>query len=198
MPIDGRLIYDPTRFAPQRHAAQLKLSSDMTPPADSRKSLRFQSIETAQPDAILGLTEAFLSDANPDKMNLTLGVYKDVTGRTPILKCVKEAERRLFDEEDSKNYLLMSGSTEYCGQLGTLVFGDRIDPSRTAILQTPGGTGGLRVAAGFLARPTLAPSSFGFPIPPGPTTARSSRPKAFPWKPITTLPRIEPHSISRR
>ena len=121
------------------------------PSAMTQTPMRFQSIETAQPDAILGLSEAFLADPSPDKMNLTLGVYKDASGNTPILRCVKEAEHRIFEQERSKNYLLMSGSVEYCTHLGELIFGGRIEPSRTAILQTPGGTGGLRVAAAFLA-----------------------------------------------
>ena len=43
----------------------------------------FESLDTAPPDAILGLTEAFKKDPNPDKINLTVGVYKDEHGETP-------------------------------------------------------------------------------------------------------------------
>ena len=59
----------------------------------------FESLEMAPPDAILGLTEAFKSDANPEKINLSVGVYQDPSGKTPILGTVKEAERRLLADE---------------------------------------------------------------------------------------------------
>lgn len=136
----------------------------MTSHTGSSTDLRFGSIQTAQPDAILGLTEAFLADTNPDKMNLTLGVYKDHTGNTPILACVKEAERRIFEDEDSKHYLQMSGSSEYCDHIRELIFGSIVESSRTAILQTPGGTGALRVAAGFLGA-QLSPITMWLPDP---------------------------------
>ena len=53
----------------------------------------FSSMKMAAPDAILGLNAAFNSDENPNKINLGVGVYKDETGITPILECVKQAER---------------------------------------------------------------------------------------------------------
>ncbi|NIP86903.1 MAG: aromatic amino acid aminotransferase, partial [Planctomycetales bacterium] len=43
----------------------------------------FEQLQPAKPDAILGLTEAFKKDARPEKINLTVGVYKDVQGQTP-------------------------------------------------------------------------------------------------------------------
>ncbi|MGB7347962.1 MAG: aromatic amino acid aminotransferase, partial [Pirellulaceae bacterium] len=56
---------------------------------------RFSTLSVAPPDSILGLTEAYLADTNPDKMNLSVGVYKDASGQTPVLRCVKEAEAKL-------------------------------------------------------------------------------------------------------
>ncbi len=55
----------------------------------------FETIEAAPKDAILGLTEAFKADPRGEKINLSVGVYQDESGKTPILECVKEAERRL-------------------------------------------------------------------------------------------------------
>ena len=141
---------------PERLSCHLLPLSVMTESASSPKTSRFETITTAPPDAILGLTEAFLADTSPNKMNLSVGVYKDATGKTPILKCVKEAERQLVQGEVTKGYLPISGVPEYCSQVGDLIFGDTIDRSRLATLQTPGGTGGLRIAAGFLAS-QLAP-----------------------------------------
>ncbi len=62
----------------------------------------FETIKTAPADPILGLTEAFNQDPNPDKINLAVGVYKDGSGRTPVLSTVKEAERRLLQKRDEQ------------------------------------------------------------------------------------------------
>ncbi|MEO1614317.1 MAG: amino acid aminotransferase [Planctomycetota bacterium] len=111
---------------------------------------RFSVVPTAPPDAILGLTEAFQADSNPDKMNLTVGVYKDESGQTPILASVKLAEQQLLEEEATKGYLPIDGPPEYRAQVRELVFGDVVAADRIAILQSPGGTGALRVAADFM------------------------------------------------
>ncbi len=111
---------------------------------------RLSSIPTAPPDAILGLTEAYLSDPNPHKMNLSVGVYKDASGQTPVLRCVKEAERKLVDNEATKGYLAIDGLPDYRVHVRSLVFDGSVDAQRIAVVQTPGGTGALRVAADFL------------------------------------------------
>ncbi len=116
----------------------------------SQAGHRLSTISTAPPDAILGLTEAFLADPNPNKMNLSVGVYKDASGTTPILRCVKEAEKRLVESETSKGYLGIDGSPDYRVHVRSLVFNGAIEAERMAILQSPGGTGALRVAADFL------------------------------------------------
>ncbi|MEM9364492.1 MAG: amino acid aminotransferase [Planctomycetota bacterium] len=116
-----------------------------------QRSSRFESVQPAPPDAILGLTEAFKADPRKDKLNLTVGVYQDETGTTPILDCVKEAEKRLVESETTKGYLGIDGLPEYQTAVRELVFGDQINADRIATLQTPGGTGAVRVAAEFLA-----------------------------------------------
>lgn len=118
--------------------------------ATSNHSLRFSSIPIAPPDPILGLTDAFAADANPDKMNLSVGVYKDASGQTPVLRSVKEAERRLVETEKTKGYLPIEGHADYRRHVRSLVFGDAVDADRIAVLQTPGGTGALRQAAAFM------------------------------------------------
>ncbi len=113
----------------------------------------FATLQMAPPDPILGLTESFRQDPNPDKINLSVGVYKDANGQTPILECVKTAERRLVDSENTKSYLPMNGPPEYGTEVRRLLFGEDsplVGDGRAATLQTPGGTGGLRVAAEFL------------------------------------------------
>ncbi|MEM1225766.1 MAG: amino acid aminotransferase [Planctomycetota bacterium] len=112
---------------------------------------RFESISAAAPDPILGLTEAFQLDERSEKLNLSVGVYKDAHGVTPILDCVKEAERRILESESSKGYLPIDGLTRYRDAVGELVFGNSVSPERIAVVQTPGGTGAVRVACDFLA-----------------------------------------------
>jgi len=73
----------------------------------------FESLAAAPPDAILGLNEAFKNDESSAKINLGVGAYKDETGNTPILGCVKEAEKRLLEGESSKAYLPINGNPDY-------------------------------------------------------------------------------------
>jgi aspartate/tyrosine/aromatic aminotransferase len=113
----------------------------------------FDSLPLAPPDAILGLGEAFKSDPNPRKINLSVGVYKDEQGNTPILASVKEAERRLLASEKTKGYLSIEGHPEYDARVQQMLFGpdhEVLKSKRAITAQTPGGTGSLRVAADFL------------------------------------------------
>lgn len=113
----------------------------------------FDSLPFAPPDSILGLTDAFRGDPNPRKINLSVGVYKDEQGNTPILACVKEAERRLLAAEKNKGYLPIEGHAEYAARVQELLFGNGhevLAGKRAVTAQTPGGTGSLRVAADFL------------------------------------------------
>lgn len=110
----------------------------------------FDSVAAAPPDAILGLTEAFKADENPDKVNLGVGVYKDGSGKTPVLKCVKEAEVRIEAEETTKSYLPINGSPVYGELTQDLLFGsdhEAVVSRRCRTAHSPGGTGGLRVGA---------------------------------------------------
>lgn len=112
-----------------------------------------EQIEAAPKDAILGLTEDFKADPRAEKINLSVGVYQDETGKTPLLESVKEAERRLAASPTTKSYLPISGLAEYCQAVAELAFGpdaDALNRKRMAWAQTPGGTGALRVAADFI------------------------------------------------
>ena len=113
-----------------------------------------ETIQAAPPDAILGLSEAFKSDPNPNKINLGVGVYKDATGKTPILPSVKTAEERILKSETSKSYLPIDGSPDFAAATQALLFGTEseiVTSQRAVTAQTPGGTGALRVAADFVA-----------------------------------------------
>jgi len=110
-------------------------------------------LEPAPPDAILGLTEAFLNDENPKKINLSVGVYKDEKGQTPTLNSVRAAEHQMLESNHAKSYLPISGLPSYGDCVIDLLMGsdhDAIAAERTATVQTPGGTGALRVAGDFI------------------------------------------------
>lgn len=113
----------------------------------------FENLKPAPPDAILGLNEAFRNDPNPEKINLSVGVYKDARGRTPVLGSVKEAERRLLNEESTKSYLAIDGLPMFGMLVRELLFGadhEIVNTARGVTIQTPGGTGALRVASDFI------------------------------------------------
>ncbi len=112
-----------------------------------------ESLTMAPPDAILGLTEAFKKDTNPDKVNLGVGVYKDESGKTPIFSAVSKAAQAVLDKETDKGYLPIEGSPEYGKAVQELLFGagsEIVSSGRAATAQAPGGTGALRVGAAFL------------------------------------------------
>lgn len=115
----------------------------------------FDSLQALPPDPILALTPAYRADPNPNKVDLGAGVYKDENGNTPVMRAVKQAERILLAGQDSKAYVGPSGAAGFNEAIAALAFGDALKRSlgeRRVTLQTPGGCGGLRVAAEFIAQ----------------------------------------------
>lgn len=113
----------------------------------------FDRIEAAPADPILGISEAFKKDPRADKINLSVGVYKNEQGETAILKCVKQAEKILLDTENTKSYLPISGLPEYGRLARELIFGknhEYVDGGKAVSVHCPGGTGALRIGADFL------------------------------------------------
>ncbi len=108
---------------------------------------------TAPPDPILGLAEAYRNDTRDGKINLSSGVFVDELGTTPVLATVIEAERRLADAAGTKLYRPIDGEVAYRDLVRALVLGadhEAVTSGRALATQTPGGTGGLRVAADLL------------------------------------------------
>jgi len=114
--------------------------------------LMFEHFSLAPPDSILGLNAAFDKDPRAGKLNLTVGVFKDDAGRTPILQSVKLAESKIFQEQKTKGYLPIEGGKDFIDQVNRLVLGTAFDMSRVATAHTPGGTGALRAGADTLAK----------------------------------------------
>ncbi|WP_348666196.1 amino acid aminotransferase [Arsenophonus symbiont of Ornithomya chloropus] len=116
-----------------------------------------ENIIGAPKDPILGLVESFNADSRKQKINLSIGVYKDQTGKTPILRSVKKAEKYLLEKEVTKDYLPMSGSKEFAILTQKLLFTSNhpiFIENRARTIQALGGTGALHLAAEFLVKKT--------------------------------------------
>src|SRR5579862_7390372 len=102
-------------------------------------------------DPILGLAKLFESDPTTGKVDLGIGVYKDEQGEVPILRSVKQAESQLVAQQRSKTYLSSIGNPAFNRLIGELLLGTHPEAlRRSQTMQTPGGTGALRVAADLL------------------------------------------------
>jgi aromatic-amino-acid transaminase len=120
----------------------------------------FSAIAMAPRDPILGITEAFVADTNPEKINLGVGVYYDDNGKVPLLACVQQAEETLMAAPAPRTYLPIEGLAAYDKAVQELVFGADspiIQEKRAITFQSIGGTGALKIGADFLQR--FAPNS---------------------------------------
>src|SRR3954463_9261109 len=120
----------------------------------------FAAIEMAPRDPILGITEAFNADKNPNKVNLGVGIYYDDNGKVPLLECVRKAEALLSEKAAPRAYLPIEGLAAYDKAVQELVFGADsaiIQDKRAVTVQAIGGTGALKIGADFLQR--FAPGS---------------------------------------
>jgi len=113
----------------------------------------FDRLSAVPPDPILGIISAYAADPNPNKIDLGIGVYRDEKGDTPILQCVKQAEQTLDSTETSKTYLGPPGVAGFNSAMTSLIFGEDsavLREDRVRTIQTPGGTGALRVGADLI------------------------------------------------
>jgi aromatic-amino-acid transaminase len=105
------------------------------------------ALDTSKPDALLALIRAFRDDPRPNKIDVGVGVYRDTSGQTPVFRAIKQAERRLLEMQPTKSYLGPEGDIGFFEALLPLALGRGLDRSRVSGLQTPGGTGALRLGA---------------------------------------------------
>jgi aromatic-amino-acid transaminase len=111
------------------------------------------AVAMAPKDPILGVTEAYVADQNPKKVNLGVGVYTDDNGKVPLLECVRRAEDARVKSGAPKGYLPIDGMAAYDKAVRDLVFGTgsaAVKEGRVVTVQALGGTGGLKLGADFL------------------------------------------------
>ena len=97
-------------------------------------------------DKILALIQMFKDDPRSDKIDLGVGVYKDATGLTPVMRAVKSAEKKLWETQVTKTYTGLAGEPAFHAALSDLILGNSVAKDRIAAVATPGGTGAIRQA----------------------------------------------------
>jgi aromatic-amino-acid transaminase len=97
-------------------------------------------------DSILQLMAMYRDDPRTDKIDLGVGVYKDATGLTPVMRAVKAAEKQLWETETTKTYTGLAGEPAFHAAMTRLILGDAVAADRISAAGTPGGTGAVRHA----------------------------------------------------
>jgi aspartate/tyrosine/aromatic aminotransferase len=108
-------------------------------------------------DSLLALIAMANADPRPDKIDVGVGVFRDASGQTPILKVMKQAERMLLETQATKSYLGSAGDKRFAELLRPILLGEHADDERIAGTQTPGGCGALRL--GFELIQTMNPDA---------------------------------------
>ena len=106
----------------------------------------FAHLNEQPKDKILALMAAYKEDPRDTKVDLGVGVYKDASGNTPVMRAVKAAERQLVNEQDSKSYVGLAGDPAFSDAMIDLVLDGAVARDRVAAVATPGGTGAIRQA----------------------------------------------------
>ena len=102
----------------------------------------FEHLHLLNEDTILGLMAQYRADPAARKVDLGVGVFRDLSGNTPILDCVREAERMVLAEQTTKSYVAAAGRAEFNEAAVDLVLGSArsaIGPARLRVVQAPGG-----------------------------------------------------------
>ena len=106
----------------------------------------FENLKDQPADKILMLMEMYKADPRERKVDLGVGVYKNAEGVTPVMKAVKAAEKKIWEEQVSKSYTGLAGEPLFVSGLRDLVLGDAVSAEKVAAVTTPGGTGAVRQA----------------------------------------------------
>ncbi|MCP4318126.1 MAG: aspartate/tyrosine/aromatic aminotransferase [Hyphomicrobiales bacterium] len=107
----------------------------------------FETMKPAPADKILALMAQFREDSRTNKVDLGVGVYKDKNGDTTVMRSIRAAEQRLFNDQTTKSYVGLQGDKEFCALMGDIVMGDAVPAGRLRVCQAPGGSGALSILA---------------------------------------------------
>ncbi|WP_027244824.1 aromatic amino acid transaminase [Leisingera daeponensis] len=106
----------------------------------------FETLKPQPADKILMLMQMYRDDPRADKIDLGVGVYKNAEGVTPVMRAIKAAEHKLWEEQTTKSYVGLAGDPAYSDAMIKLILGDAVARENIAAAATPGGTGAVRQA----------------------------------------------------
>ncbi|WP_171171875.1 amino acid aminotransferase [Ruegeria sp. HKCCA0370] len=106
----------------------------------------FENLKPQPADKILALMQMYREDPRDQKIDLGVGVYKNAEGITPVMRAVKAAEQRVWDEQETKAYTGLAGDPAYADAMIGLILGISVQRGNIAAVATPGGTGACRQA----------------------------------------------------
>jgi aromatic-amino-acid transaminase len=118
----------------------------------TKSKARLGDLEAVRSDSLLKLIALANADTRPNKIDVGVGVFRDGEGRTPVMRAVKAAEKKLWETQDSKSYLGSNGDAAFAELLRPIVLGEHAADDRILGLQTPGGCGALRLGMQLVAR----------------------------------------------
>jgi aromatic-amino-acid transaminase len=127
--------------------------------ASTAKVELFATLDRQPPDALLAVIGMHRADPRADKMDLGVGVYRNAAGDTPVMRAIKAAEGRLLVGQQTKSYLGAEGDQRFTDLLAPVALGETLaSDARITGIQTPGGTGALRLAAELIAQTGQMPT----------------------------------------
>ena len=106
----------------------------------------FDRLKAQPADKILALMQMYREDPRDNKVDLGVGVYKNAEGVTPVMRAIKAAEHRLWEEQETKAYVGLVGDPAFSDAMIQLILGDAVPRDTVAAAATPGGTGAVRQA----------------------------------------------------
>ena len=112
---------------------------------------RLATLDPVKSDSLLALIAMANADTRPEKIDVGVGVYKDGSGKTPVMRSVKAAEKLLWERQASKGYLGGAGDVVFPQLIAPILLGDHALDERILGLQTPGGCGALALAMKLVA-----------------------------------------------
>ena len=118
----------------------------------TKSNARLADLGAVRSDSLLKLITLANADTRADKIDVGVGVYRDGQGRTPVMRAVKAAEKKLWEAQDSKSYLGMRGDAEFAELLRPILLGSHAADRRIDGVQTPGGCGALRLGFQLVAK----------------------------------------------
>jgi aspartate/tyrosine/aromatic aminotransferase len=121
---------------------------------ETTKSL-FDEVKATQWDPIIEILEEYRLCPEPNKINLTVGAYRDKYLQPVVFRCVKKAEERVFSKKFSRAYLPPTGDEEFNKVTQYSIFpkGHEIyEKNQILTVQSLSGGGEIRLCAEFISK----------------------------------------------